>query len=559
MRPTVFPHRIDESCARLFSYPPSSSRPHATSKGVGMGSGNYARSSGTQASALPPWARAPAAVLPFPSLASAPARGNARPLGWKQAVGQASNEPDVRATLDALGELATGLACRNERPTFGKLVGSNELAQHPVHRWYSYKEAFSPRLPIEVVARTGTGTSGLVADPLAGVATTALALQHHPDVARVVGVEYSPFAHFAGRAKLLWSKTTGDQLRAAARRLAEYRVNPRAEAPGLAAFSNEEIFRPAIVAQLVSAREAITNDEFLREVERTLLLLGLAAVIEDVSGVAKDGRALRIMRDRRRRPKALHPRRGAAIGGGVREVLLNHWLAMAEDLDILSGLRQAASKRTDRHLRGDARDLAAVERRGLREHPLAPGSVGLAVYSPPYLNCIDYTEVYKLELWLMGFVSDQKAFRDVRLGTLRSHPSIQFPSRAYFAGVDDPAVEAVKAIETLLEERLPKPGLGVMTRGYFEDMLQVLREQHRVLERGGHAVCVVANSTFSRRRREGSGWTEEWRLPVLTDVLIARLAEIAGFEHVEVWEARDLQPRNVRAGVAREALVVARK
>lgn len=524
-----------------------------------MGRGDSARPVGEQAPVLPPWARERAAVLPFPSLASAPARGNARPHGWKQAVRQADGEPEVRERLEALGELANGLACRNERATFSDLVGSNELVQHPVHRWYSYKEAFSPRLPLEVVARTGTGTSGIVADPFAGVATTALALQHHPDVVRVVGVEYSPFAHFAGRAKLLWPKTTGDRLRAVARRLAEYRVNPRAQAPGLAAFSNEEIFKPAVVAQLVSARDAITTDERLNDVERTLLLLGLAAVIEDVSGVAKDGRALRIMRDRQRRRKALYPRRGAAIGGGVREVLLNQWLAMAEDLDALSGFRSSAGKRTDRHLRGDARDLARVDRRGLRGHPLADNSIGLAVYSPPYLNCIDYTEVYKLELWLMGLVGDQKAFRDVRLGTLRSHPSIQFPKTNGFDGETAPVIEAVKSIETLLEDRLPRPGLGVMAHGYFEDMLQVLREQHRVLEPGGHAVCVVANSTFSSREREPTGWTEAWRLPVLTDVLIARLAEVAGFEHVEVWEARDLQPRNVRAGVAREALVVARK
>lgn len=513
---------------------------------------------GAQAPVLPPWARSPGDVLPFPSLASAPARGHARPHGWKQATRQA-RDPEIRTTLDALGELATGLACRNERPTFGDLVGSKELAQHPVHRWYSYKEAFSPRLPIEVVARTGTGTTGIVADPFAGVATTALALQHHPDVTRVVGVEYSPFAHFAGRAKLLWPKTTGDRLRAAARRLAGYRVQPRATAPELAAFSNEAIFKPATVAQLVSARDAIAEDEAIGDVERTLLLLGLGAVIEDVSGAAKDGRALRILGDRARRRKALHPKRGAAIGGGVREVLLNQWLAMAEDLDLLANLRRTASKRTDRHLRGDARDLEGIDRRGLREHPLPPNSVGLAVYSPPYLNCIDYTEVYKLELWLLGFVGDQKAFRDVRLGTLRSHPSIQFPARGYFDGVDSPAVEAVTQIERLLEERLPRPGLGVMARGYFEDMFRVFSEQHRVLERGGHAVCVVANSTFSRRTRVGSGWNEEWRLPVLTDVLIARLAEVAGFEHVEVWEARDLQPRNVQAGAAREALVVARK
>jgi hypothetical protein len=508
---------------------------------------------------LPPWARPRADILLFPTAATAPARGNALPLGWNNAVRQARGHGDVYATLDAMGELAAGLACRNERATFSELVGSAELAQHPVHRWYSYKEAFSPRLPIEVVARTGTGNSGVVADCFAGVATTALALQHRADVSNVVGVEYSPFAHFAGRAKLAWPRTTGDRLRTAAKRLARFRVDPRAEPPTLAAFSNEEIFEPAVVARLVSAREAISTDDAVSDAERTILLLGLAAVIEDVSGVAKDGRALRILRNRARRRKALHPRRGAAIGNGVREVLLNQWLAMAEDLDRLASFRRSAGKRRDRHLRGDARDLAGVDRRGLRDHPLSEGSVGLCLSSPPYLNCIDYSEVYKLELWLMGFVSDQREFREVRLGTLRSHPSIRFPDYGYFDGLNQPVVEAVRRIEALLEQRLPKPGLGVMARGYFEDMLRVLREQHRVLEPGGCAVLVVANSTFSRRVRVGDAWTEHWRLPVLTDVILARLAELAGFEHVEVWEARDLQPRNVRAGLAREALVVARK
>jgi hypothetical protein len=472
---------------------------------------------------------------------------------------RANGDHSVLEALGALGELASGIATRNERATYSELVGSNDLAVHPVHRWYSYKEAFSPRLPLDVVARVGTGRSGLVVDPFAGVATTALALQHHPDVSQVVGVEYSPFAHFVGQAKLKWPRTDGQRLRAAADRLARYPVVETAEAPALAAFSNREIFSPAVVRQLVSARNAITADSSLSSTNRTLLLVGLAAVIEDLSGVAKDGRALRILRGRSRRVKALHPKRGGAIGGGVREVLLNQWLAMAEDLDELADLRAGARKRSDRHLRGDARHLDDVGRRGLHVHPLRPASAGLVLYSPPYLNCIDYSEVYKLELWLLGFVQNEKQFRALRLGTLRSHPSIQFPSRDYFAGLAAPVTQIVAQIASLLDESLPRPGLGGMARGYFEDMLQSLREQYRLLEPGGHAVCVVANSTFSNRTRVGGQLVEHWRLPVLTDVIIARLAELAGFEHVEIWEARDLQPRNVRAGSARESLVVARK
>jgi hypothetical protein len=439
------------------------------------------------------------------------------------------------------------------------LVGSADLTQYPVHRWYSYKEAFSPRLPIEVIERLGSGASGMIVDPFAGVATTALALRHREDIDTVVGVEYSPFAHFAGRTKLAWPESSGRQLRVAARRLARFKVDPNAELPELASFSNEEIFRPAVVSQLVSARDAVCSDPKANDATRAILLLGLAAVIEDVSGAIKDGRALRIRRGRSKRRKALHPDRDSVIGGGVREVLLNQWLAMAEDLDQLSEFRQAALKRKDRHLKGDARDLAGVSRRGLRRHPLPDSSAGMCLYSPPYLNCIDYSEVYKLELWLLGFVSSQREFRQVRLGTLRSHPSIQFPDRGYFDGLDHPVVETIERVEALLKSRLPKSGYGTMTRGYFEDMLRALREQHRVLEPGGHAVCVVANSTFSSRTREDGTWTENWRLPLLTDVILARLAEVAGFEHVEIWEARDLQPRNVQGGVARESLVVARK
>jgi hypothetical protein len=99
-----------------------------------------------------------------------------------------------------------------------------------------------------------------------------------------------------------------------------------------------------------------------------------------------------------------------------------------------------------------------------------------------------------------------------------------------------------------------------VTKQYFEDMLQVWREQHRILEAGAHSVCVVANSTFSRRDRgEDNVRKELWRVPLLTDVLLAHLALAAGFESVEIWEARELRPRNIQGGRARESLVVAHK
>ncbi len=498
-------------------------------------------------------------LVVFPTPAAAPATGDAKPRDPAGRPKRPSRDEEIREISGRFDGLAEGIACRDERAAFENLVVANELSSYPVHRWYSYKEAFSPRLPQELVERLGAGRSGLVVDSFAGVATSALSLQTSEVAKRVIGVEYSPFAHFVGDTKLRWPDVSATRLREAARGVAFYKVDTKAEIPTLAAFSNEEIFAPDTLLQLVAARDAIDRAEDLGIAERRMLRLGLASVIEDASGVKKDGRALRILRGRVRQPKALRPKRGAAIGSGVREMLTNQWLAMAEDLDELSPLRAGARKRRDRHLRGDARDLAAVRQRGRKGPALGDGSVGLFLYSPPYLNCIDYTEVYKLELWMLGFVKDQTEFRQVRLGTLRSHPSVRFPKSHHFEGFSSPAIEIVKDTASLLDERLPRPGLGEMTANYFEDMLKVLAEQFRVLEPGGHTVCVVANSTFSRREKTAAGWREAWRLPILTDVLIARLAEMVGFEHVEIWEARDLQPKNVRMGSARESLVVARK
>ena len=47
--------------------------------------------------------------------------------------------------------------------------------------------------------------------------------------------------------------------------------------------------------------------------------------------------------------------------------------------------------------------------------------ISLCVFSPPYANCFDYTEVYKTELWFGDFVKEYKDLRNLRNKTLSSH------------------------------------------------------------------------------------------------------------------------------------------
>ncbi len=490
-----------------------------------------------------------------PAEAPAGAR-SAVPRGWEQLWGAPSSESrhEVEAIRDRSRVLAENVPLEDRSGQFEALVGPHENHLAPVHRWFSFKEAFSYRLPREVLSELGAGESRRVADVFGGVATTALSLQTLPAVKEVISIEYSPLAQFVGDAKLNWHALDPGRLRRLAEELASFDARRSVCLPELAAFHNPEIYPRSTARALVAARNAIDLSS-AQPIERDFFLVGLAAVAEDLSGAMKDGRALRITRGRRRRPTSLI---GVAPNGAgaspVRYALRRQWNAMIDDLVLLASEEHDIG--TAVHIRGDARELDQVQANGA---PVLPqGSIGLLVYSPPYLNCIDYSEIYKLELWLLEFITLQDEFRGLRLGTLRSHPSVDFPERRYLdTCADRELVDLIRGISHFVVKNGARPGVGRAIFGYFDDMYRVLEEQLRVLEPGGHACCVVGNSTFSRRHSETK--RETWRLPVLTDVLLAALASSIGFEQVRVWEARELRPRNVRAGQARESIVVMRK
>jgi hypothetical protein len=479
------------------------------------------------------------------------------PAGWEQAWDAQDSHVAVRLNdlRRAIENLALDVPTYDRRNSLSDLVSAGDLTSAPIHRWYSYKEGFSPRLPHLVLELLPDVPRRVVADAFGGVATTPLTLQFAEGVEKVVGIEYSPFAHFVGETKLGWAELEPVRLRRNALRLARFPLS-KAALPKLTSFHDERIFPPSVAQSLVSVRHAIQSDRRLTDAERKFLLLGLASIVEDVSGIAKDGRALRVINGRRRIPKALRPQREAVAGTEVAAILLNQWRAMIEDLDAMAPLRELVST-TAHHYRGDARDLSSVRLGG--ELALSPASIDCFIYSPPYLNCIDYTEVYKLELWLLEFVTDQEAFRKLRLGTLRSHPSVEFPATLRFQDFDAPVTQTIEALASFVEEQHARPNMGRMIRNYFEDMFAAFREQQRFLAPGGAIACVVANSTFSRRDKVEGSWHELWRLPVPSDLILAGLAELAGFTDVQIWDARALRPRNVRNGAARESILVARK
>jgi hypothetical protein len=258
-------------------------------------------------------------------------------------------------------------------------------------------------------------------------------------------------------------------------------------------------------------------------VVKKALLLALATTIDDVYCLRKDGRALRYQPC-----NVIHPA----------EALHRRAMVMVEDLNAIAD-RPCQDVKV---IKGDARSLNS-----LLTNDIQLNQFGLIMYSPPYPNNFDYSEVYKCELWLLGMLDSYEQWRQLRLSTFRSHPSCKFPITNYLQ--ENPALREVyllveKAARcsniggTRAYERAPN-----VIRGYFDDVFSMLKEQIVKLAPGGHIVCVVGNS------RHG-------RLYIQTDILIAKIGQAIGLELVEIYVAKHRNDRKHKNQKLRESLVV---
>jgi hypothetical protein len=190
--------------------------------------------------------------------------------------------------------------------------------------------------------------------------------------------------------------------------------------------------------------------------------------------------------------------------------------------------------------RGDGRDVVSTLG--------AKVKFDLAVFSPPYPNNIDYTEIYKLEAWLLGLIRSRDEFRSLRYETMRSHPSVAFPDD-YPASDGPRRTEVMQLIDPLLRVVPPdryRHARVRLIRGYFDDILQTFVGLRDVLRAGAYSVYVVGNSAHGH----ADGFV------IAADVLIAALARLAGFEVRSMTIARRPSRRSVKSPFLRESIVV---
>ena len=411
-----------------------------------------------------------------------------------------------------------------------QVIASTNDSQ-PVHRWFKFKESFAPALLKKTILQlypTGPPKEFSLLDPFVGVGTTLLSaeqLARELDVTiNATGIERNPFIHFAARTKVNWRRIQFEQLLQRGDCAVERAQDIEGHLPELSSIRTGRCISRYVSKRLLAIQRAI--QDLADEATRDALLLGVAASIEPLSKVRKDGRALRIV-------QKSHPH--------IRTVLTSRWTQIHNDCVTLAQKTPTPRFRPTL-VYGDGRDLQGA---GIQDE-----SIDLVFTSPPYPNNIDYTEVYKLELWLLGFIRSEKEFLALRKSTFRSHPTCATPNSATTFNEELKTGILERLLGPVLERAQAQPWRHRLFQGYFSDMWKTLEECHRCLHKGGHAIFVVGNSLHGR---SGSAYL------VPTDLAIAGMARSIGFDTCETVIARNLKRRLSGNHFLRESIVIVRK
>lgn len=355
--------------------------------------------------------------------------------------------------------------------SFGTNAGADEL---PFQAWRRFKEAFAPELIRQAVSESSIPVRRC-ADPFGGSGTTALACQFlgiHP-----VTIEVNPYLADLIEAKLTkynvdtLARDFGMLVRAANRKkLSAQKFFSAAPAtfvePGV---NGRWIFDTPVATRLAAYVASLPIIDSLSN--RRLLRVLLGGVLIDLSNVIVSGKGRRY-----RRGWQLRRRTAIDLDETFCETVEN---AVG---DILRYARRAEPRFTV--FRGDARRLLKK---------IKP--VDIAVFSPPYPNSFDYTDVYNVELWGLGYLKQSDHNTQLRLATLSSHVQIKRrflppPSESILLKKTVRALQAER--KNLWDHRIPD-----MVGGYFADMAQIVKAVADRLPTRGQIWMVVGDSRYA--------------------------------------------------------------
>lgn len=398
-----------------------------------------------------------------------------------------------------------------------------ESMRLPRHRWFPYKEGFSPTFVQTFISEFSQTRTGTVFDPFSGVGTTGLVASKMGFNA--VGLDVSPMATFIAKAKATQLEkkeltSFSDYINGVKHSsLIEEALPPNNE-------TVKSYFEEDYLSAILAIR-CLVDAAPTKKIEE-LALLAFLTLVEDFSTHRKAGNGVK------RKTRFEYRTSNESARTKVRNAFVEKLFQMGDDLaeDFLPSIpnfRTASCIGTD-----EFKNL---------------GDIDVALTSPPYANCFDYSKIYMRELWLGGFFKSTIDQAEFRKNSIRSHVHATWTDRNIAHGSE---IAERMICPRLESQELWSKKIPGMISGYFKDIGALLHMIQPKMRKGASFGIVVGNSVYGG-------------ISVATDLLIADIAHKVGFEVVRIDVYRGVIPSSQQYALigdkrwARESTVILKK
>ncbi|TNE62682.1 MAG: SAM-dependent methyltransferase [Alphaproteobacteria bacterium] len=381
-------------------------------------------------------------------------------------------------------------------------------ASKPIHRWYRYREAYSP----DLITKLDLGAR--ILDPFCGCGSIMIGAAELNR--KSVGVDVNPLATFATKVKLtVLSELQRDRIKKFLETLGRMlKSADQWPAPGLSVA--QKVFEPEILETVQKLRWLFETHFSEDEKVRDFVKLGWLSILEAVGSYYKEGNGIKYRNKKRKKGKYVEREEGVWQRERFGEdqelfVIQAFESTLYEMLDDTQNWKMGSWEEQEVYL-GSSRELDVL--------PLK-ADFDSVIFSPPYANRFDYFEALKVELWFGNFVNSYEDAGALRKKSTRSHLGADYSNEAR-------SFTELASLVKYMDKNTSSWKMGVekLLYGYFDDMFVTLQKCKELLPSGSCHV-VVGNSAFCG-------------VIIPTDVLIAQLGLEAGFSQVEVKEARHL-------------------
>ncbi|MBC2845064.1 DNA methyltransferase [Winogradskyella flava] len=373
------------------------------------------------------------------------------------------------------------------------------------HRWYFYKEGFSPALVNKAIEESDISDNDIVLDPFNGSGTVTLTAALKG--INSVGFEVNPFTSFLSQVKAT-NFTKKNFKKVSDLVMMNSEIGATSHLENYSTFTennhrgkNKWLFNKDVLQAFAGGY----NNLGRTSKSSKLAKLALVSAIMKNSNAKKDGKCLRYKNNWKSHAYS-------------KDSFLE---SLQENLDVIERDLEHAVGTEPIIKTGDSRKLVKKFDEKFK----------LCITSPPYLNTFDYTDIYRPELFLSGFINSSEELRKLRFKTVRSHVQVQWNKpkiNDFGIHFNDVYKKISDKKELLMHKNIPD-----MISAYFEDMQEIFMDLKQKADKGASLWFVVSTSAYANEH-----------IPV--DLILADIATKVGWKLKEIGVLREILKRKTK-------------